>query len=37
MTILVEQRRMRRIDLTPNLKGSPQQADLLAQASTECF
>src|SRR5215470_11502276 len=25
------------IDLTPNLKNSPQQVDLLAQASTECF
>jgi hypothetical protein len=25
------------IDLTPNLKNSPQQVDLLSQASTECF
>jgi hypothetical protein len=25
------------IDLTPNLNSSPQQVDLLAQASTECF
>jgi hypothetical protein len=25
------------IDLTPNLKNKPQQVDLLAQASTECF
>src|SRR5919197_2296870 len=25
------------IDLTPNLKNSPQQVDLLAQASTGCF
>src|SRR6266581_8469384 len=25
------------IDLTPNLQNSPQQVDLLAQASTECF
>lgn len=25
------------VDLTPNLKNSPQQVDLLAQASTECF
>src|SRR5215472_18449512 len=25
------------IDLTPNLKNNPQQVDLLAQASTECF
>src|SRR6267154_2440428 len=25
------------IDLTPNLQSSPQQVDLLAQASTECF
>lgn len=25
------------IDLTPNLKNSPQQVDLMAQASTECF
>jgi hypothetical protein len=25
------------IDLTPNLKNSPHQVDLLAQASTECF
>jgi hypothetical protein len=25
------------IDLTPNLKNSPQQVDLLGQASTECF
>ncbi len=24
-------------DLTPNLKNNPQQVDLLAQASTECF
>ncbi len=25
------------VDLTPNLKNSPQQVDLLSQASTECF
>src|SRR5215472_11156915 len=25
------------VDLTPNLKNNPQQVDLLAQASTECF
>src|SRR5215469_18460139 len=25
------------IDLTPNLQNNPQQVDLLAQASTECF
>src|SRR5215469_12917695 len=25
------------VDLTPNLKNSPKQVDLLAQASTECF
>src|SRR6266568_3591908 len=25
------------IDLTPNLQSTPQQVDLLAQASTECF
>lgn len=25
------------VDLTPNLKNSPQQVDLLAQGSTECF
>jgi hypothetical protein len=25
------------VDLTPNLKNSPQQVDLLAQASAECF
>ena len=25
------------VDLTPNLKNSPQQVDLLAQADTECF
>jgi len=25
------------VDLTPNLKNTPQQVDLLAQASTECF
>jgi hypothetical protein len=25
------------VDLTPNLKNSPQQVDLLAQANTECF
>jgi hypothetical protein len=25
------------IDLTPNLKNTPQQVDLLSQASTECF
>jgi hypothetical protein len=25
------------IDPTPNLQSSPQQVDLLAQASTECF
>jgi hypothetical protein len=25
------------VDLTPNVKNSPQQVDLLAQASTECF
>jgi len=25
------------IDLTPDLKNSPKQVDLLAQASTECF
>ena len=25
------------VDLTPNMKNSPRQVDLLAQASTECF
>src|SRR5215469_14517243 len=25
------------VDLTPNLKNNPQQVDLLAQGSTECF
>src|SRR5262250_447704 len=25
------------VDLTPNLQNNPQQVDLLAQASTECF
>jgi hypothetical protein len=25
------------VDLTPKLKNSPQQVDLLSQASTECF
>ncbi len=25
------------IDMTPNLKGTPQQVDLLSQASTSCF